>query len=79
MEGRRKIAIASKIGTAKRNIITVPCRVKAWLNSSAEIRSLFGTASWARISKPSSPANNMKAKAVTPYQRPISLLLTEVQ
>ena len=29
--GRRKIATASKIGTAKRNIITVPCSVKAWL------------------------------------------------
>ncbi len=29
MGGRRKIATASKIGTAKRNIITVPCSVKA--------------------------------------------------
>ena len=31
MGGRRKMATASKIGTAKRNIITVPCSVKAWL------------------------------------------------
>ena len=29
--GNRKIATASKIGTANRNIITVPCSVKAWL------------------------------------------------
>ena len=29
--GSRKIATASKIGTAKRNIITVPCSVKTWL------------------------------------------------
>ena len=29
--GRRRIDTASKIGTAKRNIITVPCSVKTWL------------------------------------------------
>src|SRR5690606_6224576 len=29
MGGSRKIATASKTGTANRNIITVPCRVKA--------------------------------------------------
>ena len=31
MGGSRKIATASKIGTANRNIITVPCSVNAWL------------------------------------------------
>ena len=31
MAGRRRIATASKIGTANRNIITVPCSVKAGL------------------------------------------------
>ena len=31
MGGSRKIATASKMGTANRNIITVPCSVKTWL------------------------------------------------
>lgn len=31
MAGRMRIATASKIGTANRNIITVPCRVNTWL------------------------------------------------
>src|SRR5690606_7041509 len=79
IDGSRKIAMASKIGTAKRNIITVPCSVKAWLKKSALRRSLFGTASCRRTSSARTPANNMKAKAVTPYQSPIWLLLTEVQ
>ena len=31
MAGSRSIAKASTIGTANRNIITVPCMVKNWL------------------------------------------------
>jgi hypothetical protein len=31
MAGRMRIATASKMGTANRNIITVPCKVKSWL------------------------------------------------
>ncbi len=31
IEGKSRIATASKIGTAKRNIIAVPCKVKIWL------------------------------------------------
>jgi hypothetical protein len=31
ISGRMRIENASKIGTAKRNIITVPCKVKTWL------------------------------------------------
>lgn len=77
--GRRKIATASKIGTANRNIITVPCRVKAWLKNSADRKSLSGTASCRRMSSASAPANSMKAKAAEPYQRPIWKLFTEVQ
>jgi len=77
--GSRKIAPASKIGTANRNIITVPCRVKAWLKKSAESRSLSGTASWLRTSSASTPANSMKANDALAYHKPTSVLLTEVQ
>src|SRR3546814_1638286 len=43
MDGSRKIAMASKIGTAKRNIITVPCSVKAWRSEehTSELQSLM--------------------------------------
>lgn len=73
------IEIASNIGTAKRNIMAEPCMVKNWLKRSAERKSLPGTASCTRISSASTPAQSMKASAVSAYHTPTSLLFTADQ
>ena len=65
-----RIDTASNIGTANRNIIIEPCSVKSWLNVDAETRSLSGTASCARMTSASTPANSIIAKAVSVYQTP---------
>ena len=73
------IDTASNIGTANRNIIIEPCSVNSWLNVPALTRSLSGTASCVRMMSASTPANSMKAKAVSTYQTPTRLLLQSVQ
>ena len=77
--GKSRIEIASNIGTAKRNIIAEPCIVNSWLNRSAEISSLSGKASCARIRSAMTPASSMKTSAVRQYHFPTSLLFTAVQ
>lgn len=70
MAGRNRIAIDSKIGIAKRNIMTEPWTVKTWLYISAERNWLPGTASWMRIIKASTPPKRKNRKVVAVYQRP---------
>ena len=61
------------IGTAKRNIIVVPCTVKIWLYRSGPRKVFSGRASWSRIIPASSPpAMNMR-KAVMRYRLAIDL------
>src|SRR5690606_3102407 len=79
MSGSRMIAKASRIGTANRNIIAEPCIVISWLYVPASSSSLPGTASCARISSASTPANRKKKQAVAAYQTPTCVLLTSVQ
>ena len=61
------------IGTAKRNIIVVPCMVKIWLYMSGPIRLFSGRASCARIIAASIPPSRKKTKAVVMYRFPICL------
>src|SRR5688572_25592357 len=77
--GRTMIEKASKMGTAKRNIITEPCRVKIWLYRSADRKVLPGSASWMRIRSASTPPNRKKKNAAAVYQRPTIVLLTADQ
>src|SRR5690606_22931899 len=75
-EGSTRMENASKIGTANRNIIIEPCRVKSWLYVSAGRKPFSGKASCNRISSASTPANRKNAIAVAVYQRPTMELLT---
>ncbi len=77
--GMNRIDTASKIGMAKRNIITDPCSVKTWPYMSADNTSLPGRASCRRISRASTPPNRKKTSVSTTYQRPTTVLLTADQ
>jgi hypothetical protein len=55
--------IASTAGTAKRNIMIVPCIVKSWLYVSGRRRSFAGTASWVRMRRARMPASTKKRNA----------------
>src|SRR5947209_1170953 len=67
------MAKPSMMGTAKRNIIVLPCMVKIWLYRSG-LRTWFsGRESCRRISPASSPPRMKKQNAVTMYRIPISL------
>jgi hypothetical protein len=74
--GSRRIETASKIGTAKRNIMMEPCSVNTWLYSSAERKSLPGIASWIRMSSARTPPNRKNTHAAPMYQGPTRVLLT---
>jgi len=70
---------ASKIGMAKRNIITEPCIVKTWLYRFGDRNVLPGMANWMRIMSASRPPNRRKMKTSAVYHSPTILLLTSDQ
>jgi hypothetical protein len=70
--------IAVMIGTAKRNIIVVPCIVKSWLYRSGPTSVFSGRISCVRITAASSPPAMNIRKAVTMYRLPIDLWSTDV-
>src|SRR5688500_18613710 len=76
MSGSMKIAIASSIGTANRNIIAVPCVVKSWLKVCSLSRSFSGIASCVRSATESNPLRVKKKKVEAMKTRPVKLLFT---
>ena len=73
INGTRYSAIPCITGTAKRNIITVPCMVNSWLYRSGPISAWSGKASCTRISTASNPAATKNPNAVTTKRRPSRL------
>ena len=64
------MAKPATIGMTKRKIIVVACIVNIWLYFSADRIVPFGPASWARMSRASTPPRTKKNIAVTPYMIP---------
>jgi hypothetical protein len=67
---------AAPIGMTTRKIIVMPCIVKIWLYRSAENSFCSGAASWARMSRASTPPTTKKNSAAAPYMMPIFLWST---
>src|SRR5688500_12753951 len=76
MSGSMKIAIASSIGTANRNIIAVPCVVKSWLKVCSLSRSFSGIASCVRSATESNPLMVKKKNVDAMKSMPMKLLFT---
>src|SRR4051794_2474085 len=65
-------------GTAKRNIIVVPCVVKSWLYRSGSRTAFLGPASCTRMSSARIPPSRKNTKAVRMNRRPMSLWSVDV-
>ncbi len=63
--GTRKLARPKAMGTAKRNIMMLPCMVKSWLKVDCDTRSCPGWASSARMSRASAPPTRKNPKEQT--------------
>ena len=67
------LSASNIMGTAKRNIMVLPCMVKIWLYLSGPRKRFSGRASWIRISTARKPANTKKMKAVIMNRLPMIL------
>ena len=76
--GMMKLKNAALRGMIARKIMVVACIVNISLYCCAERKLLFGTASWMRMNRASSPPTRKKNRADIPYRKPIRLWSTVV-